>query len=166
MKAWSISSGMGRAALAIMVLAAGAGAAEGQLVETVRVGADGARMVLDAAQAEARRNGWSVSIAVVDPAGQLVAFARGDDAHHASIDLALGKARTAARFRRPSKEMEDRLATRPAFLAVEGIVPIEGGIPILVDGKVVGAIGVSGVTSQQDAQIAAAGAAAIAARKP
>jgi glc operon protein GlcG len=133
------------------------------LVDARRVGAQAAARVLEAAAVEARRNGWAVSVAVVDPAGALVAFRRDDAAHPASVDLSLGKARTAARFRTTSREIEQLAAARNGFLTVAGITPVEGAVPIVVDGQVVGAVGVSGVTSAQDAQIARAGAEALAA---
>ena len=133
------------------------------LVEARRVGAQAAARVLEAAEVEARRNGWSVSVAVVDPTGALVAFRRDDAAHPASVDLSVGKARTAARFRATSREIEQLAAARNGFLTVAGITPVEGAVPIVVDGQVVGAVGVSGVTSAQDAQIARAGAEALAA---
>ena len=133
------------------------------LVEARRVGAQAAARVLQAAEVEARRNGWAVSVAVVDPAGALVAFRRDDAAHPASVELSVGKARTAARFRTTSREIEQLAAARNGFLTVAGITPVEGAVPIVVDGQVVGAVGVSGVTSAQDAQIARAGAEALAA---
>jgi glc operon protein GlcG len=153
-------------ALALLGAAAPLPAAA-QLVEAKVLGRAAAGQALAAAEAEARRNGWNVSIAVVDGAGSLVAFLRMDDASPASVDLSQGKARTAARFRRPSKALEETIAGgRVAFTAVEGITPIEGGVPIVVDGKVVGAVGVSGVTSQQDAVVATAGANAVAGAAP
>jgi uncharacterized protein GlcG (DUF336 family) len=81
-----------------------------------------------------------------------------DDVQIGSIDIAIGKARTAVRMKRPSKALEDAVAGgRNVVMTIPGIVPIEGGLPIVVEGKVIGGIGVSGVTSQQDAQIAGAG---------
>ncbi len=119
---------------------------------------DGARRIMAGAEAEAIRNGWAVSIAIVDATGGLVLFQRANDAAPSSLDLSLGKARTAARFRRPTKALEESVAGgRTVLLALEGIVPLEGGIPIVIDGTIVGAVGVSGVTSVQDAQIAQAG---------
>ena len=133
--------------------------APAQLLEAKVLGLQAARQALAAAEAEARRNNWNVSIAVVDASGALLAFQRMDDASPASVDLSIGKARTAARFKRPTKAMEDMIAGgRTAFVAVDGITPLEGGVPIMADGRVVGAVGVSGVTSQQDAQVARAGA--------
>jgi uncharacterized protein GlcG (DUF336 family) len=152
-------------ALAIGLIALG-GVARAQTVPIRDLNGDGARAALTAAIEEARRNQWGVSIAVVDASGALLAFQRLDDSHPASVDLSIGKARTAARFRRPSKAMEDLVAQRQAFLALDGITPIEGGVPIVVEGVVVGAVGVSGVTSQQDAQVAKAGADAVAVGGP
>jgi glc operon protein GlcG len=133
-----------------------------QTVQVRALNGDGARAALSAAIDEARRNQWGVSIAVVDASGALMAFHRLDNSHPASVDLSIGKARTSARFRRPSKAIEDLVAQRQAFLALDGVTPIEGGVPIVVEGVVVGAVGVSGVTSQQDAQVAKAGADAVA----
>ena len=155
-----------RIAIALLV-AAPAGVAitprqaAAQVAELRVVSAEGAQRAIAAALAEARRQQWNVSIAVVDVTGTLVAFQRMDGAPAASVDLSIGKARTAARFRRTSKEMEELVARRPAFGAVEGLVPVEGAVPIVVNDVVVGAVGVSGVTSQQDAQVAAAGAGAV-----
>ena len=120
---------------------------------------DVARKVADAAIAEGRKNGWNVAAAVVDPAGELVFFERMDNTQSASIVIAQEKARTAAKFKRPSKALEDALVGgRQAILGLPGATPLEGGIPLIIDGKIVGAIGVSGVTSPQDGQCAHAGA--------
>jgi uncharacterized protein GlcG (DUF336 family) len=118
-----------------------------------------ARKVAGAAIAEGARNGWTVAAAVVDTGGDLVYFERMDGTQVASSRVAQDKARTAVRFKRPSKLFEDALAAgRLAILGLDGVTPLEGGIPLLVDGKIVGAIGVSGVTSQQDGVCAQAGA--------
>lgn len=123
---------------------------------------EGAKRILAAAEAEARKNSWTVAIAVVDEAGNLVAFQKLDDTQVGSIDIAIAKARTAARMKRPTKALEDAVAGgRTVMLAVDGLMPLEGGVPVTVDGRIIGAVGVSGVTSQQDAQVAAAGAAAV-----
>jgi uncharacterized protein GlcG (DUF336 family) len=123
---------------------------------------EGAKAILAAAEAEALKNKWTVAIAVVDESGNLIAFHKLDDTQMGSIDIAIGKARTAARMKRPTKALEDAVAGgRTVMLAVEGITPLEGGVPVMLDGKVIGAVGVSGVTSQQDAQVAQAGAAAL-----
>lgn len=141
---------------ALTLAAAAPGAA--QLLDVKVISLDAARTMLTAAEAEADRNRWPVAIAVVDAAGELIAFHKLDGTQAASIDIAIGKARTAARLRRPTKALEDAIGSgRMALAAVEGITPLEGGIPITVDGQVIGAIGVSGVTSQQDAQVAEAG---------
>ncbi len=123
------------------------------------LGLSDARRALAAAEAEAMREGWPVAIAVVDPSGFLVAFVRLDNTQLGSIEVAIEKARTSALYRRTTKEFEDRLVQGGANLKVLRLpgLPIEGGIPIVVDGKIVGAIGVSGVQSTQDAQVAAAG---------
>lgn len=115
----------------------------------------------DAAEAEAKRNNWPVVIAVVDTGGHLVHLRRLDNTQTASVRIAEGKASTAVAFRRPTKVLEEGLQTSPRLLAVRDMLPIEGGFPILMDGKVVGGIGVSGVTAQQDGQAAKAGADAL-----
>ena len=119
-----------------------------------------AMKIAAAAQAEAARRGATVVIAVVDDGGNLIVLHRLDDTQVASVDVGIGKARTAAIFRRPSKEFEDQIRSgRVAALALPGATPLQGGVPITVDGKVVGAIGVSGNTPQEDEEIAKAGAA-------
>jgi glc operon protein GlcG len=123
-----------------------------------------AKRALVAAQAEAVKNKWSVAIAIVDTGGHLVAFERMDTTQFGSVEVAQEKARTAAAFRRPSKAFQDTVAAGGEgvrMLRLTGAMPIEGGLPIVVGGKIVGAIGVSGVTSAQDGQIAAAGLAAM-----
>jgi uncharacterized protein GlcG (DUF336 family) len=123
-----------------------------------------ARRVLAAAQAEAAKNKWSVAIAVVDSGGHLVAFERMDTTQYGSVVVAQEKARTAAAFRRSSKVFQDGVAAGGEglrMLALPGAIPLEGGLPLIVGGKIVGAVGVSGVTSAQDGQIAAAGVAAV-----
>ena len=117
-----------------------------------------AKKVGAAAAAEAKKNSWNVAIAVVDTHGFLVYYEMMDDTQTASATIAVEKARTAAMFRRPSKEFEDNIAAgRVAVLGLPGATPIDGGLPIVVGGKIIGAVGVSGVTSAQDAQIAKAG---------
>jgi glc operon protein GlcG len=125
---------------------------------TRTISLEGAKQIAAAAEQEAARNGWNVVIAVVDGSGELILLHRRDGTQLASVSIATGKARTAARFKRPTKLLEDAVAGgRTAMLAVEGIVPMEGGIPVIVDGQVLGAVGVSGVLSSQDAQVAQAG---------
>lgn len=118
---------------------------------------EAAKKMAAAGEAEARTNGWNVAIAVVDASGGLILFQKLDDTQPGSIAVAQGKARTAALFKRPTKAMEDAIAAgKLAFLTVEGIVPIQGGLPVIVEDKVIGAVGVSGVTSAQDEQVAQA----------
>lgn len=137
-------------------------ASSAQVRPASTVAAEGAQRALAGAAEEASRQGWAVSVAVVDPAGELVAFLRMDGAPYSSVDIARGKARTAARFRRPTRGLDSLVvAGRLPILSFEGVTPVEGGVPIVVGGEVVGAVGVSGVTSAQDAQVARAGARAV-----
>ncbi len=139
-----------------------AAVASAQVADRKIITLEGAKRILAAAEAEARKNNWNVAMAVVDESGNLIAFQKLDDTQVGSIDIAIGKARTAARMKRPTKALEDAVAGgRTVMLAVEGIVPLEGGVPVTLDGRIIGAVGVSGVTSQQDAQVASAGAAAL-----
>ena len=119
---------------------------------------DMAKKVMAAAEAEAKKNNWPVVIAIVDNHGLLVMLQRIDNTQTASVTVAIEKARTAAMFKRPSKAFEDAVAGgRVALLGLPGATPIEGGLPLMQDGKIIGAIGVSGMASPQDAQIAKAG---------
>jgi glc operon protein GlcG len=112
-----------------------------------------------AAEAEARKRGSTVVIVVVDDGGYPILLRRLDDTQVASVDVGIGKARTAAIFRRPSKVFEDQVRNgRVAALALPGATPLQGGVPLTFDGKVIGAIGVSGNTPQEDEDIAMAGA--------
>lgn len=126
-----------------------------------QVNLDTAKKIAAAAVVEAKKNSWPVAIAVVDNHGTLIYYEMLDDTQTASANIALEKARTSAMFRRPTKALEDAIAGgRVAVLGLPGATPIEGGLPIVVGGKIVGAvgaIGVSGVTSQQDGQVAKAG---------
>jgi uncharacterized protein GlcG (DUF336 family) len=123
---------------------------------------EAARRVAAAAEAEAKRNNWAVSIAVLDEAGHLVVFHRMDGAKLVAIDIAIRKARTAVYFQQPTKALEEEVAGgRTALLPIDGFMPLQGGIPLMADGVLVGAVGVSGVTGAQDAQCAQAGAAAL-----
>ena len=117
-----------------------------------------AKRVGAAALAEARKNNWNVAVAVVDNHGMLVYYEMLDDTQTASANIALEKAQTSATYRRPTKEMEDGIAAgRNAILGLPGATPVEGGLPIVVGGKMIGAVGVSGVTSPQDGLVAKAG---------
>ena len=123
--------------------------------------ADTARKIAPAAIAEAKKNSWTMAIAIVDTHGELVYFERMEDVQQGSVDVAIAKARSAARFKRPTKAFQDGLAAGGAglrLLSLEGAVPVEGGIPLVVGGKIVGAIGASGGSSQQDGVTAMAGA--------
>lgn len=122
--------------------------------------ADVQKMV-GACRAEAAKNKWNVTIAVVDDAGYLLHLERMDGAGPVTAEVATGKASTAAVTRRPTKFWEDRVKERPVFLKFPGNLPIQGGVPILYQGECVGAIGVSGVQSHEDEQIASAGVAAL-----
>lgn len=134
-----------------------------QLLDAKIISLAAAKKMLAAAEAEARSNNWSVSIAIVDASGNLLAFQKLDDASLPSIDVAQAKARTAARYRRPTRGLDSAVtAGRMHYLAFPGMIPLEGGVPVIAHGKVIGGIGVSGVSSAQDAQIAAAGARALA----
>lgn len=124
--------------------------------------ADAKRVAAAAAQ-EAKRNEWSVVVAIVDDAGLLVYLERLDGVQPASCDIAQHKARAAALFRRPTKALEETVAGgRVALLSLPHVTPVEGGVPLLHEGQVVGAIGVSGVQSFEDGIVARAGADALA----
>ena len=127
------------------------------------INSEAAKKFAAGALAEARKNKWNMAVAIVDPAGDLVYFEKLDNTQAASVTIAVEKARSAARFKRPTKALQDVLAAGGEglrLLGLSGAVPVEGGVPILLDGKIVGAIGVSGGTSQQDTQCADAGIAA------
>jgi glc operon protein GlcG len=122
---------------------------------------ENARKAAAPALAEAVKNNWNVAVAIVDPAGNLVYYEKMDNTQLGSANVSIDKARTAVLFKRPTKAFQDALAAggdSVRILRLQGVVPVEGGIPLLMDGKIVGAIGVSGATSAQDAQCAKAGA--------
>lgn len=147
------------AAAAVLLVAAVTVPAQLPTKQVLTLGA--AKKIAAAAEAEALKRGATVVIAVVDDGGHLLLLERLDDTQVASVEVAIGKARTAAIFRRPSKVFEDQVRNgRVAALALPGATPLQGGVPITVDGKVVGAIGVSGNTPQEDEDIAIVGAAA------
>ena len=123
------------------------------------IGFDAARSAGAAAVAEAERNGWKMSIAIVDPAGQLVHFQKMDNSGGATGPIAIEKAKSSALFRRPTKFFQDGIAAGNMFwLGMPGAVPVGGGFPLVADGKVVGGIGVSGGTGAQDEAVARAAA--------
>jgi len=118
---------------------------------------EGAKKAMAAAEAEAQKNNWNVAIAILDSGANLILFQKMDDTQLGSVNVAIGKARTAVNFKRPTKALEEMIAGgRQVFLAVEGVTPLQGGLPVMVDGKLIGAVGVSGVLSSQDEQVAQA----------
>jgi glc operon protein GlcG len=128
------------------------------------VSTESAKTAAAAPIAEAQKNNWKQAIAIVDTGGYLVYFEKMQDTQTGSVDLAIEKARTAALFRRPTKVFEDGVAAGGEglrLLRLTGAIPIDGGVPIIVDGKVIGAVGVSGGTGAQDGQVAKAGANAV-----
>ena len=143
-----------------MVTAIVVGPAQAQLIEKFALTLEGAKRIVAAAETKAASEGARVVIAVVDESGNLLLLERLDDTQVASVNVGIDKARTAAIYRRPSKVFEDQVKNgRVSALALHGAVALQGGVPIIVDGKVIGAIGVSGETPQLDEAIAAAGAA-------
>ena len=128
------------------------------------IGIEDAKKAAAAALAEAARNGWRMAAAVTDPSGELVYFEKMDDTQNGSVRVAIGKSRSAALFKRPTKAFQDMVAAGGEGLrvfALDGAVPVEGGVPLVLGGRIVGAIGVSGGTSAQDGQCARAGAEAL-----
>jgi uncharacterized protein GlcG (DUF336 family) len=154
--------------LAAVVLACAGGAAHAQVPQYgPNVSLDQARKALAAAQAEARKQNLPMAVAVVDTAGQLVAFERMDNTQTASIEVAQDKAVSAAMYRRPTKAFQDVLAGGGAGLRVLTLRfanGVDGGLPLVVDGKIVGGVGVSGGTAEQDGSVAKAGVDAFAAK--
>ena len=110
-----------------------------------------------AAEAEARKNNWNVCIAILDDGGHLLHLARMDGATPANARIAVEKGRTAAETRRSTANWQERVAKRPEMLRMPNVTPVQGGLPIVVDGTCLGGVGVSGVQSHEDEQIAAAG---------
>ena len=150
-------------AVAVSLVASCGTAAFAQLPNPygMSIGAEVAKKAATAALAEARKNNWTMAAAIVDTAGDLVYFEKVDGTQAASTDIAVDKARSAVRFKRPTKALQDVLAAGGEglrMLALQGAVPVEGGLPLVIDGKIVGAIGASGGTSEQDGQSAKAGA--------
>lgn len=139
-----------------LLLASMAGA---QTLDKKVLSLEAAKKIAAAAEVAAREKGVGVVIAVVDDGGHLILLHRLDDTQVASVNVGIGKARTAAIYRRPSKDFEDQIrAGRVAALALADSTPLQGGVPIKLDGKVIGAVGVSGDTPQVDEGIAIAGA--------
>lgn len=123
---------------------------------------ENAKRIAAAAQAEARSNDWRVVIALVDDGGHLLYLQRDHDTQFGSVETAIFKAHAAVAFQRPTKTSEDAvMGGRLIHLALPGVIPAEGGVPLIRDGVVIGGLGISGVRSAQDGQIAAAGVAAL-----
>jgi glc operon protein GlcG len=134
-----------------------------ELATRVGLTLDVAKQISAAAEAEAAKNKWTVAIAIVDEGGHLIHLAKIDNTQYGSVDVAIQKAQTSAAFKRPTKVFEEAIAGgRNALIGLKGALPLEGGVPIMHDGKVIGAIGVSGVKSTEDGQVAKAGADALA----
>lgn len=128
------------------------------------IGLADAKKVAAPAIAEAGKHNWTVAVAIVDPAGNLIYFEKMDNTQNAGPNIAIDKARSAAIFKRPTKALQDAMTSDPAgirILRLQGAIPIDGGYPIIIDGKIIGAIGISGSTSENDAQCAKAGLAAL-----
>lgn len=156
------------AVLAVVALSAAPASAQLPNPYGAPISLENAKKMAAAAAAEARRNNWNVAIAIVDPGGALVYFEKLDGTQNASVTVAIEKARTSAQFKRATRAFQDVVAAGGdglRILSLPGAVPVEGGLPALVDGRIVGAIGVSGATSAQDGQVAAAAVAAVAAAR-
>lgn len=148
--------------LAILSSLTTAYAEQGLVLEKKVLSLAAARKIVAAAEAEANARGVGVVIAVVDSSGTIIELTRMDTAQVASVNVGIGKARTAAIYRRPSRDFEEQIKSgRIAALALADATPLQGGVPVLVDGNVVGAVGVSGDTPQVDEAIAIAGAAVV-----
>jgi glc operon protein GlcG len=150
--------------VAVALGAAGWAGAQGPPAYGPAISLEQALKVLAGAEAEAKKNNWPVAIVVLDSGGNIVALHRLDNTQFGSIEVARQKAWSAVAFRRPTKAFQDVVAGGGAglrILALEGASPVEGGLPLMLDGKIVGAVGVSGVTGEQDSLIAAAGVAAL-----
>jgi glc operon protein GlcG len=145
-------------AAALAVLTVGASAQDKRPDYGTAVNAAGAKKIAAGVVAECQKNGWNVAVAVVDTHGFLVYFERMDNTQTASMDIAIGKARAAATYRRPTRVfMEAINKGSPATATLPGVFASPGGLPIMADGKVTGAVGVSGVTGDQDEQCSKAG---------
>jgi glc operon protein GlcG len=150
--------------LTILLCAAAAKAQQMPNPYGAPISLENAKKAAAAGIAEARKNSWAMAVAIVDPSGTLVYYEKIDNTQVASAQLAINKARSSAIYKRPTKALQDALAKGGdglRVLGLEGAVPVEGGVPIVMDGKIVGAIGMSGGTSAQDAQCAQVGADAL-----
>jgi glc operon protein GlcG len=148
--------------LALFTIAFSSSRASAQFLEQKTLSLAAAKKIAAAAEAEAAKNKWTMAIAVLDDGGHLLYLERMDGTQIGSIEVAQGKARTAVHFKRPSKIFEDAIAANHlALITIAGVTAIRGGLPVMVDGEAVGAIGVSGGDPQQDEQCAEAGLAAL-----
>jgi uncharacterized protein GlcG (DUF336 family) len=146
-------------AVAMFSMASGLSVGAEELPKKPAISLSVARQVAAAAEKHARENKWNVCIAIVDDGGHLVYFQRMDGVQTGSVLVSQRKAQTAIAFKRPTKVFEEGVAGgRNALIALPGAVPLEGGVPLVADGQMIGAIGISGVTAQQDGMIAQAGA--------
>jgi glc operon protein GlcG len=146
--------------LAVTLVAAASASAQAPPAYGPAITLEQAKKVMAAAEAEAVKNSWPVVIAILDPGGNVVMLHRLDNAQWGSIEVAKDKARSAVAFRRPTKVFQDLIGKggdNLRLLNLSGASLLEGGMPIVADGKIIGGVGVSGVTSQQDAQIGQAG---------
>jgi glc operon protein GlcG len=150
--------------LFVLVVSVSMATAQAPMPYGAPISLENAKKVAAAAIAEVRKNNWTMAVAVTDPAGYLIYFERVDATQTGSVDVAIGKARSAAFYKRPTKVFQDALAAGGdglRILGLQGAVPVEGGLPLVMDGKIVGAIGVSGGSSAQDGQCAKPGAEAL-----
>jgi uncharacterized protein GlcG (DUF336 family) len=139
------------------------GVSSAQLAQKKSLTLDVAKQLAAAAEKEAAGNKWTMVISILDDGGNLIYLERMDDTQIGSIDVSVAKARSAVSFKRPTKVFEDAVAGgRTAILKLPGAIPVEGGLPLMADGKIIGAIGASGGTSPQDGVVAKAGADALA----
>ena len=142
----------------IFTLLIGGMMANAQLATKKALTLDAAKKIAEAAHAEAVANKWTMVIAIVDDGANLIYLERADGTQIGSVEVAQEKAKTAVKFKRATKVFEDAVAGgRNAILKLPGALPVEGGVPLMIEGVVLGAIGVSGATSAQDGQVAAAG---------
>jgi len=152
----------GLAGAAVLILGTMAGDAAAQMLDRKVMSIGEAKKIAAAAMEEANKNNWNVVVAILDEGGHLMYLERKDGTQLASADIAVGKAKGALLFRRSTKVMEDTIAQRPAFPTLNReVAMVEGGLPLMFNNVVVGAIGVSGVASSDDGKIAAAGVAAL-----
>jgi glc operon protein GlcG len=152
------------AVLVTVICSASVAPAQSPIPYGAPVTLENAKKVAAVALAEAAKNNWTMAVAIVDPGGNLVYYEKMDNTQLGSAKVSINKARSAALFKRPTKAFQDALAGGGAgmrVLGIEGAVPVDGGVPLLLEGKIIGAIGMSGDSSEHDAQCATAGAASL-----